>query len=214
MPSFRATFGLTRSIGGWEEGESSSWSRFFWTGRVVRLTPGQSGWLGAAAVGSIPALALSLFLQCLYFFSFFNVYIYLFKLFVQLPFSSLSCAGLSWLPLPLVSFPSFSLLPTPNRPCQSERSSKARHKADSFEPAEWSERLTPGQSGWLGAAAVGSIPALALSLFLQCLYFLLLLPQKNHLIWGSAIPAYFDRFFFETPTKCGLPIQTLYIIPC
>ena len=35
------------------------------------------------------------------------------------------------------------------------------------EPAEWSERLTPGQSGWLGAAAVGSIPALALSLFLQ-----------------------------------------------
>ena len=50
----------------------------------------------------------------------------------------------------------------PNRPCQSERSSKARHEADSFEPAEWSERLTPGQSGWLGAAAVGSIPALAL----------------------------------------------------
>ena len=43
----------------------------------------------------------------------------------------------------LVSFPSFSLLPTPNRPCQSERSSKARHEADSFEPAEWSERLTP-----------------------------------------------------------------------
>ena len=56
------------------------------------------------------------------------------------------------------------------RPCQSERSSKARHEADSFEPAEWSERLTPGQSGWLAAAAVGSIPALALSLFLQRLY--------------------------------------------
>ena len=78
----------------------------------------------------------------------------------------LSCAGSSWLPLPLISFPSFSLLPTPNRPCQSERSSKARHEADSFEPAEWSERLTPGQSGWQGAAAVGSILALALSLFL------------------------------------------------
>ena len=93
--------------------------------------------------------------------------IYLFALFIQLPFSSLSCAGSSWLPLLLVSFPSFSLFPTPNRPCQSERSSKARHEADSFEPAEWSERLTPGQSGWLGAAAVGSIPALALSLFLQ-----------------------------------------------
>ena len=96
--------------------------------------------------------------------SFFNVYIYLFALFVQLPFSSLSCAGSSWMPLPLVSFPSFSLLPTHNRPCQTERSSKARHDADSFEPAEWSERLTPGQSGWLGAAAVGSIP---LSLFLS-----------------------------------------------
>ena len=93
--------------------------------------------------------------------------IYLFALLVQLPFSSLSCAGSSWLPLLLVSFPSFSLLPTHNRPCQSERSSKARHEADSFEPAERSERLTPGQWGWLGAAAVGSIPAPALSLFLQ-----------------------------------------------
>ena len=46
---------------------------------------------------------------------------------------------------------------------QSEHSPEARHEADSFEPAEWSEQLTPGQSGWLGAAAVGSIPALALS---------------------------------------------------
>ena len=83
----------------------------------------------------------------LYFLLFLHVYIYLFALFVQLPFSSLSCAGSSWLPLPLVSFPSFSLLPTPNRPCHSERSPKARHEADSFEPAEWSGRLTPGQSG-------------------------------------------------------------------
>ena len=41
------------------------------------------------------------------------------------------------LPLPLVSFPSFSLLPTPNRPCQSERSSKARHEADSFFCTGW-----------------------------------------------------------------------------
>ena len=93
--------------------------------------------------------------------------IYLFTLFVQLPFSSLSCAGSSWLPLPLVSFFSFSLLPFPDRLCQSERSPEARHEADSFEPAKRSERLTPGQSGWLGAAAIGSIPALALSLFLQ-----------------------------------------------
>ena len=66
----------------------------------------------------------------------------------------LFCAGSSWLPLSLASFPSFSLFPTPNRPCQSERSPEARHEADSFEPAEWSERLTPGQLGWLGAATV------------------------------------------------------------
>ena len=100
------------------------------------------------------------------------ILIYLFALFVQLPFSSLSCDGSSWLPLPLVSFPSFSLLPTPNRPGQSERSLEARHEADSFfDPAEWSERLTLGQSGWLGAATVGSIPALAISLFLQRLNF-------------------------------------------
>ena len=103
------------------------------------------------------------------FFSSFNVFTYLFVQFVQLLFSSWSCAGSFWLPLPLVSFPSFSLLfffppPNPNRPCQSERSPKARHEADSFEPAEFSERLTPGQSGWLGAAAAGSIPALAFSL--------------------------------------------------
>ena len=124
--------------------------------------------------GLTRSLILSLFLSFLnvfIFFSFFNFYIYLFVLFVRLPFSSLSCAGSSWLPLPLVSFPYFSLLPTPNRLCQSERSSKARHEVDSIEPAGWSERLTPGQSGWLGAAAVGSIPTPALSLFLQCLFF-------------------------------------------
>ena len=77
------------------------------------------------------SLFLSFFIVWI-FFSFFNVYIYVFALFVQLPFSSLSCAGSSWLPLPLVSFPSFSLLPTPNWPCQSGRSLKARHEADSF----------------------------------------------------------------------------------
>ena len=66
----------------------------------------------------------------------------------------------SWLPLPLffLSLLSPSSQP-PNRPCQSVRSPKACHEADSFEPAEWSERLTPGQSGWQGAAAVGSIHA-------------------------------------------------------
>ena len=37
---------------------------------------------------------------------------------------------------------------------------KARHEAVSFEAAEWSERLTSRREGWLGAAAVASIPAL------------------------------------------------------
>ena len=120
--------------------------------------------LGAAAEGSTPALALChsqkvykkllLFLQHL----------------VISSRCSISCHYLLCpvpvrhgcrMPLPLVSFSSFSLFPTPNQPCQFERCPKARHEADSFEPAEWSERLTPGQSGWLGAAAVDSIPAFA-----------------------------------------------------
>ena len=58
--------------------------------------------------------------------------------------------------LALVFLPSFSLFP-PRRPCVSpNRGLKARHEADSFEPAEWSERLTSRRSGWLGAAAAGS----------------------------------------------------------
>ena len=62
--------------------------------------------------------------------------------------------------LPLVSFSSFSVFPNPNRPCQYERSPKARHEADSFQPVEWSELLIPGQAGWLGSAAAGLIIAL------------------------------------------------------
>ena len=58
------------------------------------------------------------------------------------------------------------LLPLPNP--QIDRASqdcspKARHEADIFVSAKWSERLTPGRSGWPGAAAAGSIPALAIS---------------------------------------------------
>ena len=104
----------------------------------------------------------------------------------------------------------WSLLPTPNRPCQSERSSEARHEADSFEPAEWSERLTPGQSGWLGAAAVGSIPALALSLFLQRLYFLLFL-QRLYLSLRAVRPAaillfILRRFVLAASSACFFPL--------
>ena len=103
---------MTRSIGGWEEGErgernkrkrqpgrTGAGQRGEWQlneqreeinidieereenldveeRQKERVTLEQSGWLGAAAVGSIPALALSLFLQRLQrlnFFSFFNV---------------------------------------------------------------------------------------------------------------------------------------------
>ena len=139
--------------------EPAAWSE--------RLTPGQSGWLGVAAVGSIPALALSLFLQRL------NFLLFLQRLYLSLR-AVRSAAMLLFVLRRFVLaassacfFPFFLPPPNPQSTCQSERTSKAHHEADSFEPAEWSERLTPRQSGWLGAAAVGSIPALALSLFLQ-----------------------------------------------
>ena len=98
----------------------------------------------------------------------------------------------------------------PNGPCQSERSPKASsHEADSFKPAEWSERLTPGQSGWLGAAVVGSIPARALSLFLQRLYFLLIL-QRPYLslrgVRSAAILFYvLHRFVLAASSACFFP---------
>ena len=106
-------------------------------------------------------------------------------------------------------FPFFLPPPTPNRPCQSERSPKARHEADSLEPAEWSERLTPRQSGWLGAAAEGSIPALALSLFLQRLNFLLLL-QRLYLslraVRSAAILFFvLRRFVLPAYSACFFP---------
>ena len=118
-------------------------SRFFWTGWVVWATNTRAVGLAWRCRRRFDPRSRSFSLSS-------TSIIYPFALFIQLPFSSLSCAGSSWLPLPLVSFPSFSLLPTPNRPCQSERSSKARHKADSFEPAEWSERLQWNQAKmWL-----------------------------------------------------------------
>ena len=69
--------------------------------------------------------------------------------------------GMTDKPATLVSFPSFSLFPTPVDRVSPNRCLKARHEADSFEPAEWSERLPSRRSGWLGAAAAGSIPALS-----------------------------------------------------
>ena len=160
MTSFRATFGLTRSIGGWEEGERKERNK-------RKRQPGRTG-AGQRGEWQLNEQRKEIIIDVEEREE--NIDIeerekerergsnLWFEATLPLP---------PWLPLPLVYFPSFSLLPTPNRPCQSERSSKARHEADSFEPAEWTERLTPGQSGWLGAAAVGSIPTLALSLFLQ-----------------------------------------------
>ena len=43
---------------------------------------------------------------------------------------------------------------------ESDKSGFEEEEAESFEPAEWSERLTSRRVGWLGAAAVGSIPPL------------------------------------------------------
>ena len=79
----------------------------------------------------------------------------------------------------LASFPSFSLFPTPIDRVSSSRCLKARHEADSFEPAEWSERLTSRRAGWLGAAAVGSIPALVTFFSLFSSSSLSLLSFKN-----------------------------------
>ena len=44
-----------------------------------------------------------------------------------------------------------------------DRCPLARHEFEIFVSAEWSERLPPGRSGWLGTTVVGSIPALVLS---------------------------------------------------
>ena len=118
----RATFGLTRSSGGWEEGEIRGKA----SGRGSQDQPPRDKEEYGSRTNSTKRWKNS---------SLSSTYIYLFARFVQLPFFSLSCAWSSWLPLQLVSFPSFSLLPTPNPPCQSERSPKVRHEADSFEPA-------------------------------------------------------------------------------
>ena len=49
-----------------------------------------------------------------------SLYLYLSALFVQLPSFSFSCASSSRLSVLLVTFPSFSVFPTPNQPHQNE----------------------------------------------------------------------------------------------
>ena len=130
-----------------------------------RLTPGPSGRLGAAVVGSIPALVLSHSLK------------------VSQTFTSLSRTSLlnsSRCPFschsPLCLTPVrpgclfcvlLSLLSPFSQPqidrVSSNRCPKARHEANIYVLAEWSERLTPGPPGWLGVAVIGSIPVLLLS---------------------------------------------------
>ena len=58
-----------------------------------------------------------------------------------------SSAGLSWLLSLSRFFPFFLPLPTPIDRVSPNRGLKARHEADSLEPAEWSERLTSWQGG-------------------------------------------------------------------
>ena len=89
---------------------------------------------------------------------------------------------------------------------------KARHEADSFEPAEWSERLPSRRSGWLGAAAAGSSPAF--STFFSLLFLL---------FWPMAMPVGISYtrikplqlIFFLSPsctcTKQYMSIHTLWI---
>ena len=111
------------------------------------------------------------FLLFLFFFFFFSFS----PLFQNLYFSSLhemalfsclspfSCAGSSW----LLSLSSLLSLLSPSDQPPIDRVSPNRclkgHEAVSFEAAEWSEQLTSRRVDWLGAAAVGSIPALVTS---------------------------------------------------
>ena len=103
-------------------------------------------------------------------------------------------------------FFSFCLpLPNPNRPSQSERSPKALHEADSFEPAELSERLTPGQSGWIGAPAVGSIPVSLFHILKKQTEITSLSPTCT-LVHSASIPFYIlRRFVLATSSACFFP---------
>ena len=152
MTSFRGTFGLTRSIGGWEEGEKRDRNK--WKRQLGRTGAGQRR-------------ELQLNEQC----EEINIDVEEREENIDVEEREKERERGSNLRRQRLASPIAQVL------LGAERSPKARHEANSFEPAEWSEQLTPGQSSWLGAAAGGSIPALALSLFLQRLYFLLFLQR-------------------------------------
>ena len=78
---------------------------------------------------------------------------------------------------------------------------KARHEAVSFEAAEWSERLTSGQVGWQGAAAVGSIPALVTFFSFSSLLLLLLLLLLFLSSLSKPIFLLFTRNYFQENTQ-------------
>ena len=99
----------------------------------------------------------------------------------------------------LASFPSFSLWPTPIDRVSPNRCLKARHEAVSFEAAEWSERLTSGRVGWLGAAAVGSIPALVTFFSFSSLLLLLFLSSLSKPIFLLFTRNYFYLGAFQLP---------------
>ena len=99
----------------------------------------------------------------------------------------------------LVSFSSFSLFPTPIYCVSPNRCLEARHEAVSFEPVEWSDRLPSRRSGWLGAAAAGSIPAF--STFFSIL-FLFFLRQYSSSVAEPIFTLF--KFFFFTLAKSHL----------
>ena len=90
---------------------------------------------------------------------------------LSLSLSLFSSASLSWLLSHARFFPFFLPLPTPVDRVSPNRCLKARHEADSFDPAEWSERLPSKRSGWLGAAAAGLSPAFSTFFSLLFLFF-------------------------------------------
>ena len=68
-----------------------------------------------------------------------------------------------------------------------------------IEAAEWSERLTSRRVGWLGAAAVDSIPALVTFFSFSSLLLLLFLSSLSKPMFLLSTPNYFYLGAFQLP---------------
>ena len=98
-----------------------------------------------------------------------------------------------------LSFPSFSLWPTPIDRVSPNRCLKARHEAVSFEAAEWSERLTSRRVGWLGAVVAGSIPALVTFFSFSSSLSLLTFPYQKFALFVSPFTLPVSPFTERSP---------------